>query len=59
MHTAIAFNGRHGADVAITSQEDAATWVGKFDWSKMEFVADVGDVFHFPRDEDCYKVRRE
>jgi hypothetical protein len=29
---AIAFDARKGRNVAITSQEDAAVWIGEFDW---------------------------
>jgi hypothetical protein len=41
--------------VAITSQEDAAVWVGSFDFDAMDFSS-KGKVFHFPRDEHCGKV---
>ena len=36
-------------------QEDAALWVGEFDFDTMEFVGD-GAVFHFPRDNNCDMV---
>ncbi|GFR52398.1 hypothetical protein Agub_g14908 [Astrephomene gubernaculifera] len=51
-------------DVAVASQEDAAVWVGTFDWETMEFVtpqpqqaepAPAGRIYHFPRTGDCSK----
>lgn len=36
-------------------QEDAALWVGKFDFGAMEFVGN-GTVYHFPRDNNCDMV---
>jgi len=54
-YSAIAFHGYMGESVAITSQEDAAVWVGVFDWESLEFDGD-GDVWHFPRNEHCEKL---
>ncbi|KAG2446320.1 hypothetical protein HXX76_000908 [Chlamydomonas incerta] len=60
-YAAIAFKGDFGEDVAIVSQEDAAVWVGKFDWETMEFVKNpipgepAGQMYHFPRTDDCHK----
>ena len=51
----MAFHGYMGASVAITSQEDAAVWMGSFDWEAMEFVG-KGRMLHFPRNEHCQKV---
>jgi hypothetical protein len=42
----------HVSRVAITSQEDAAVWIGHIDLEKFEFVGD-GEVLHFPRSGDC------
>ncbi|KAG2487158.1 hypothetical protein HYH03_014270 [Edaphochlamys debaryana] len=63
-YSAINFRGMFGEDVAVTSQEDAAVWIGKFDWTAMEFVhaegADTsgpyGQIYHFPRTADCWKM---
>lgn len=33
-------------------QENAALWVGEFDFETMDFVGD-GQVYHFPRDNNC------
>ena len=38
--------------LAITSQENAAMWVGDFDVEKLEIVGE-GVTLHFPRDHDC------
>ena len=38
MRAGITFNGFMGAKVAVISQEDAAVWVGEFDWEALEFV---------------------
>lgn len=39
--------------IAITSQEDAAIWIGHIDLEKFDFVGD-GEVLHFPRSTgDC------
>lgn len=54
-YSEITFLGYMGSTVAITSQEDAAVWIGEFDWDAMEFVG-RGRVLHFPRDERCQKV---
>ena len=51
----MAFHGYMGTSVAITSQEDAAVWMGSFDWEAMEFVG-KGRVLHFPRNDHCQKV---
>jgi hypothetical protein len=40
--------------VAITSQEDAAVWIGQMDLEELEFVGD-GTVLHFPRSSDGCK----
>jgi hypothetical protein len=43
--------------VAVLSQEDAALWVGQFDYDRMEFDADVpGAAFVLPRDGACRTV---
>ena len=34
---AISFNSTKGAAVAIASQEDAAVWIGEFDWKVRGF----------------------
>jgi hypothetical protein len=45
--------------VAITSQEDSALWIGTFDFEALEFVdSDKEQVYHFPRDNHCDMVRR-
>lgn len=37
-YSGISFNnGGHGPRVAVVSQEDAAVWVGEFNWDKLEF----------------------
>ncbi|KAG1654972.1 hypothetical protein FOA52_004559 [Chlamydomonas sp. UWO 241] len=54
-YSAMSFLGYMGSTVAITSQEDAAVWVGEFDWEALEFVG-RGRVLHFPRNEHCDKV---
>ncbi len=51
----MAFNGYMGTTVAVTSQEDAAVWLGEFDWDAMEFVG-KGRVLHFPRNDNCQKI---
>jgi len=51
----MAFHGYMGRRVAVISQEDAALWIGEFDWDEMEFVG-KGKVFHFPRNEHCEKI---
>ena len=51
----MAFNGYMGKTVAITSQEDAAVWLGEFDWEALEFVG-RGRVLHFPRNDHCEKI---
>lgn len=43
-----------GSQVAVVSQEDAAVWVGKFDWGRMEFLPG-GKVYYFPRNDECHK----
>lgn len=50
LHAGISFPRPFHPRTAITSQEDAAVWIGNFDWERMEFV-DEGKVYHFPRDE--------
>lgn len=56
-YSSIGFWGYKGEDVAIVTQEDAAVWVGKFDWKAMAFKADKGKTYHFPRsDNDCNKI---
>lgn len=50
-YSAIAIS-KEGSRIAITSQEDAKVFVGELDIARMEFV-DGGDVFNFPRDNDC------
>ncbi|KIZ05261.1 hypothetical protein MNEG_2696 [Monoraphidium neglectum] len=43
-----------GDRVAITSQEDSAVWVGRFDFHELDFVdTDKAQVYHFPRDNHC------
>jgi hypothetical protein len=43
--------------VAITSQEDSAVWVGRFDFHELDFVdTDKAQVYHFPRDNHCDMV---
>jgi len=54
-YSGLSFPAPFSRRAAITSQEDAAVWVGEFDWDAMEFVPG-GRVYHFPRDEDCDKV---
>ncbi|KXZ48993.1 hypothetical protein GPECTOR_24g283 [Gonium pectorale] len=59
-YSAISFRGDFGSDVAVVSQEDAAVWVGTFDWQEMEFVRGeedrpAGRIYHFPRTADCSK----
>ena len=54
-YSAMAFNGYMGKTVAITSQEDAAVWLGEFDWEALEFVG-RGRVLHFPRNDHCEKI---
>ncbi|GIL81172.1 hypothetical protein Vretifemale_10069 [Volvox reticuliferus] len=60
-YSAISFRGEFGADVAVVSQEDAAVWVGSFDWKEMEFVdtnsdgTRMGRIYHFPRTSECRK----
>ena len=38
LNAGITFHGYKGSKVAIISQEDAAVWVGEFDWTELEFV---------------------
>eukprot|EP00798_Chlamydomonas_sp_ICE-L_P032555 gene32555-17274_t len=54
-YSEIAFHGLMGPTVAVTSQEDAAVWVGKFDWENLEFE-EGGTVFHFPRNDHCEMI---
>ena len=54
-YSAMAFNGYMGRTVAITSQEDAAVWLGEFDWDEFEFIG-RGRVLHFPRNDHCEKI---
>jgi hypothetical protein len=51
----------HG-HVAITSQEDSQVWIGQlngktadgnWDIDNMEFDANVGEIYDFPKNEDC------
>jgi hypothetical protein len=56
----LAKNGK----VAITSQENSAVWVGRFDTAALEFVPDgvdeegdpVNRVYNFPRDNQCEMI---
>ncbi|KAF6251183.1 hypothetical protein COO60DRAFT_1562562 [Scenedesmus sp. NREL 46B-D3] len=41
-----------GNRIAIVSQENAALWIGTFDFEALEFT-DEGRVFNFPRDNHC------
>ncbi|KAK9824334.1 hypothetical protein WJX72_009522 [[Myrmecia] bisecta] len=52
-YSGMAFDGDR---IGITSQEDSAIWVGTFDFDKMEFTDDPGEVYHFPRDSHCDMV---
>ncbi|KAF5829168.1 hypothetical protein DUNSADRAFT_16482 [Dunaliella salina] len=55
-YAGIAFNDfGHGKRVAVVSQEDAAVWVGEFDWTRMEFVGE-GEIQHFPRNSHCDQI---
>jgi len=54
-YAGMASNGYMGSRFAVVSQEDAAMWVGEFDWDALEFVG-KGEVFHFPRNDRCDKV---
>jgi hypothetical protein len=43
--------------VAVLSQEDAALWVGQFDYNKMEFDPEVaGAAFVLPKDGACRSI---
>lgn len=48
-YSGMAFNGKR---FGIVSQENAALWVGEFDFGPMEFTS-LGKVYHFPRDNNC------
>jgi len=55
-YAGIAFNTLgNGKRVAVVSQEDAAVWVGEFDWEKMEFVGE-GEIQYFPRNSNCDQI---
>jgi hypothetical protein len=41
--------------LAITSQENSAVWLGEFDFDKMDFVGD-GAYYHFPRNDHCDQI---
>jgi hypothetical protein len=43
--------GRYGR-LAVASQENAAMWIGDFDFERVEF-AGPGLVLHFPRSDNC------
>eukprot|EP00127_Corallochytrium_limacisporum_P001450 Clim_evm3s57 gene=Clim_evmTU3s57 len=42
--------------IAITSQEDSAVWMGTFDFEKLDFADDDGEVYFFPRDANCEQI---
>jgi hypothetical protein len=52
--------------VAISSQEDSAVWVGQllgqdpttglWDLDKLEFDANVGDIYEFPKNDNCETI---
>eukprot|EP00898_Chlorokybus_atmophyticus_P008557 jgi/Chlat1/8702/Chrsp88S08072 len=43
--------------VAVISQEDAALWIGKFNWDDFSFdTSDAGGLYYFPKDHECKTV---